>query len=147
MPTELAHLALHPHTHNCAHCEDPVNPVTPQNGGSITYRVSEKLDVEVFVHRYCANSWVQEFNLKLPKRINSLPELGEDPGSYADELRARLRQMEDSELLRYGLRAKYACSLESNDGAAPLETYVVQLQEARLEWGRRKRGTVIADSF
>jgi hypothetical protein len=144
---ELTHLALHPLTHNCAHCEDAANPVTPQNGGSIIYPISEKLDVEVFVHHYCANSWSQEFSVRVPARINGLPELSENPSGYEDELRARLGQMDDPELLRYGLIAKLSCTVESNDAAPPLETHVVQLREARLEWDRRKRGTVVADSF
>jgi hypothetical protein len=147
MSPELTHLALHPLTHNCAHCEASDNPVTTQNGGSIVYRVSEELDVEVFVHHDCANSWSQEFSLKLPSRINGLPELSEDPSGYEDELRARLRQMDDPELLRYGLIAKLSCTVESNDAAPPLETHMVQLREARAEWDRRKRDTVIADSF
>jgi hypothetical protein len=141
------HLALHPQTHVCGHCEDPANPVTPESGMSITYQVTENLDVEVFVHRFCANSWSREFSGKLPARIKSVPDTNEDVDIFVDELRARLANMSDAELLRYGSVARYACSREGNDGASPLEANLMQLEEARSEWNRRKRGTVLADSF
>ena len=141
------HLALHPRTHVCGHCEDSENPVTSESGVSITYHVSDNLDVEVFLHRFCANSWSREFSVKFPASVNSVPDVNEDVRTYVDELRARLSDMNDSELLRYGTGAKYACSREGDQGETPLEAYVVQLQEARTEWNRRKYGKVIADSF
>jgi hypothetical protein len=67
--------------------------------------------------------------------------------TYLGELRARLEVMGDPELLRYGIRAKYMCGLEANEGDLPLETYVVQLRESSAEWKRRHQASVIANSF
>jgi hypothetical protein len=53
-------------------------------------------------------------------------------------LRARLRKMDDEELRRYGRAAKSMCSPEANLGKPPRQTFVIQLQEARAEWDRRK---------
>jgi hypothetical protein len=53
-------------------------------------------------------------------------------------LRARLRNMSDAELLQFGRAARYMCSPKANMGKAPLDAFVVQLNEARAEWKRRK---------
>jgi len=59
-----------------------------------------------------------------------------------ESLRARLRKMSDAELLQFGRDARYMCSPKANMGKPPLEAFVVQLQEARVEWKRRTlRGT------
>jgi hypothetical protein len=63
------------------------------------------------------------------------------------ELRQRLRNMTDTELLRFGQAAKYMCSPEASFGHAPRRTYVVQLQEARAEWKRRKPEMPVTDSI
>jgi len=55
--------------------------------------------------------------------------------------RARLRKMNDVELRRYGRAAKSMCSPQANMGKPPRQTFVVQLQEARAEWDRRKAQT------
>ena len=55
-----------------------------------------------------------------------------------ESLRARLRKMNDQELRRYGLAAKSMRSPEANLGKPPRQTFVIQLQEARAEWDRRK---------
>jgi hypothetical protein len=55
-----------------------------------------------------------------------------------EELRARLRKMTDSELSRFGKAAKFMCSPGANLGKPPREAFVVQLEEARAEWRRRK---------
>jgi hypothetical protein len=54
-----------------------------------------------------------------------------------DELRARLRKMSDAELLAFGKAARYMCSPAANLGQPPREPFVIQLREARGEWGRR----------
>jgi hypothetical protein len=64
-----------------------------------------------------------------------------------EEVRSRIRKMDDPALLRYGIAAKYMCSPQANHGQPPRDAFVVQLREAREEWKRRKSGTVIADSF
>jgi hypothetical protein len=53
-------------------------------------------------------------------------------------LRARLRQMSDAELLRYGRAAKSMCSPDAYFAQAPRQTFVIQLAEARAELERRK---------
>jgi hypothetical protein len=53
-----------------------------------------------------------------------------------DELRAHLARMTDTELLEFGTAAKHMLSRQAHKGT-PLETYAVQLREAREEWMRR----------
>lgn len=54
-----------------------------------------------------------------------------------DELRQRLRKMDDAALLRWGRAGVFMCSPEANFGHPPRDCYVVQLAEARAEWKRR----------
>lgn len=54
-----------------------------------------------------------------------------------DELRARLRNMTDAELLAFGKSARNMCSRGANLGKPPREPFVIQLREAREEWKRR----------
>jgi hypothetical protein len=53
------------------------------------------------------------------------------------ELRARLQDMTEAELLQFGKAAKVMCSREANRHEAPREVFVIQLQEARAEWRKR----------
>lgn len=62
-------------------------------------------------------------------------------------LRARIAKMDDSVLLRFGLVSNYLCAAECALGETPTQAYALQLREARHEWHRRKRGTVIDHSF
>ena len=50
-----------------------------------------------------------------------------------NELRARLRKMTDEELVRFGKAARFICRDKS-----PRQAFVVQLEEARAEWRRRR---------
>jgi len=59
-------------------------------------------------------------------------------GVDLDQLRERLRRMTDEELLRICKAAKYMCSPEANLGKPPRKAFVIQLEEARSEWKRRK---------
>jgi hypothetical protein len=55
-----------------------------------------------------------------------------------DSLRARIREMNDAELLRFGQAARFLCSPGQNSGRQPREKFVIQLKkEARAEWRRR----------
>ena len=54
-----------------------------------------------------------------------------------DDLRARLRKMSDKKLREFGEAARYMTSPKANMGKPPLLDYVLQLQEATLEWRRR----------
>ena len=54
-----------------------------------------------------------------------------------DSVRARLAQMDDTALVRFGQAAAYMCSPRANLGKPPLASFVAQLQEARKEWRRR----------
>jgi hypothetical protein len=46
-------------------------------------------------------------------------------------------QMTDSELLRFGMVAKYRCAQEASAGDEKQEAFASQLNEARKEWNRR----------
>jgi hypothetical protein len=57
-----------------------------------------------------------------------------------EQLRARLRKMTDTELRLFGKAAKFMCSPRANLGNPPRECFVVQFEEARAEWRRKKQG-------
>jgi hypothetical protein len=59
-----------------------------------------------------------------------------------ESLRARLRKMTDQELRRFGLAAKSMCSPDAYFGQRPRQVFVVQLEEAKAEWQRRKATAV-----
>jgi hypothetical protein len=59
-----------------------------------------------------------------------------------DALRTRLRKMSDEELRKFGEAGKYMVSLNANMGKPPLPDFVLQLEEARAEWRRRKEPAV-----
>jgi hypothetical protein len=54
-----------------------------------------------------------------------------------DELRERLQKMSDAELRTFGQAAQRMVSPKANTGQPPPEV-VIQLDEARKEWKRRK---------
>jgi uncharacterized protein YjiS (DUF1127 family) len=54
-----------------------------------------------------------------------------------EQLRARLSQMSDDALRRFGASARYMCSPEANLGKPPRMAFSVQLAEAVAEWRRR----------
>ena len=54
-----------------------------------------------------------------------------------EELRARLRQMTDAELRRFGQAAHYMCSTHSSPDEASRNIFIIQLEECRAEWDRR----------
>jgi len=54
-----------------------------------------------------------------------------------ESLRARLRKMSDSELLRFGRAARSMCDPKTNLGQPPRQVFVIQMNEARAEWKRR----------
>jgi hypothetical protein len=55
--------------------------------------------------------------------------------------------MSDANLLRFGKAARNMCSPEANLGKPPRQVFVIQLDEARGEWQRRKEhsGTFLRD--
>jgi hypothetical protein len=55
-----------------------------------------------------------------------------------NQLRERLRKMNDADLLRFGNAARFMCSPQANSNEPPRESFVVQLKEAQAEWRRRK---------
>ena len=64
-------------------------------------------------------------------------------GIDLDELRARLRAMDDRMLRVWGAAAARMCTPEANLGAPAREVFVVQLREARaVSRGSRKLGSV-----
>ena len=54
-----------------------------------------------------------------------------------DELRARLRKMNDVKLCEFGRAARHMTTIRANLGKPPLQAYVIQLAEATSEWRRR----------
>jgi hypothetical protein len=52
------------------------------------------------------------------------------------QLRARLSQMSDDALRRFGASARYMCSPEANMGKPPRKALLVQVAEAVAEWRR-----------
>ena len=54
-----------------------------------------------------------------------------------EELRGRLRQMNDDELRRFGRDALYVTSPAANMGQKERESAVIQIDEARAELKRR----------
>jgi hypothetical protein len=56
-----------------------------------------------------------------------------------ESLRARLRRMSDTELIRFGRSARFMRSPKNNLGQAPRHVFVIQLNEARAEWKRRSQ--------
>jgi hypothetical protein len=54
-----------------------------------------------------------------------------------EELRTRLRVMPDEKLHQFGEAARYMCTPEANLHKLPLPIYVLQLEEATVEWRRR----------
>jgi hypothetical protein len=57
-----------------------------------------------------------------------------------DALRTRLRKMSDKELREFGKAARYMISPTANMGEPPLPAFVLQLEEARAEWRKRRKG-------
>jgi hypothetical protein len=55
-----------------------------------------------------------------------------------EALRTRLRKMSDEELRKFGTAARYMVSPTANMGKPPLPAFVLQLEEARAEWRRRR---------
>jgi hypothetical protein len=54
-----------------------------------------------------------------------------------EALRIRLRKMNDQELRRFALAAKFMSSPGENLGKPPRRAFVIQLEEARAEQERR----------
>jgi hypothetical protein len=55
-----------------------------------------------------------------------------------EEVQERLRKMSDEQLREFGLACVYMCSLKATCGKPPREAFVIQLEEARAEWKRRR---------
>jgi len=61
-------------------------------------------------------------------------------GSVSDtpaQITERIHRMPDPELLRFGESCRLMCSSEANFDKTPLESWLLQLQLVRDEWGRR----------
>jgi hypothetical protein len=56
-----------------------------------------------------------------------------------DALRTRLRKMSKEELRKFGKAARYMVSPTANMGKPPLPDFVLQLEDAQVEWRRRHR--------
>jgi hypothetical protein len=56
-----------------------------------------------------------------------------------EEVRERLRRMTDEQLREYGRACVHMCSPQANLGKPPREAFVVQLEEAKVEYRRRQK--------
>ncbi len=54
-----------------------------------------------------------------------------------ENLRKRLQDMSEEELIRFGEACRGMLTPQANLGRPPRELFVIQLQEARKEWRRR----------
>jgi hypothetical protein len=70
--------------------------------------------------------------------ISSVGFSGNDGEIDLESLRTRLRKMNNQELRRFGLAAKFMCSPGAG-GKPPRQVFVIQLEEAKAEWERRKK--------
>jgi len=71
-------------------------------------------------------------------------------GLDLDQLRERLKRFSDQELIRFGKASSYMCFPEAQPFGGknpPDPVFVVQLEEARDEWRRRKKADDAPDSF
>jgi hypothetical protein len=64
-----------------------------------------------------------------------------------EEYRARIRKMDDAQLLRQGQAARFMCSPGANQGHAPRECFVIHLEEYRADWRRRHPKLPLVDSI
>jgi hypothetical protein len=53
----------------CNHCEDFENPVTAENGISVSYPIGgpegAAADIDLYLHHECADAWSRDFNISL----------------------------------------------------------------------------------
>jgi CheY-like chemotaxis protein len=52
--------------HLCGHCENHDDPVTSENGLSVSYNAANDVQREVHLHHQCAGKWSQRLNVSLP---------------------------------------------------------------------------------
>ena len=73
--------------------------------------------------------------------MGDMSNLSRDPEIDLEELRARLRRMDDAELIRFGKAGAFLCSPAAQPFGGkypPRREFVIQLEAAREEWRRRK---------
>jgi hypothetical protein len=58
-----------------------------------------------------------------------------------------LSEMSDDDLLRFGMNAKYMCSQGAKLDKEELETFTLQLDEARKEWKKRFPKLPLSSTF
>jgi CheY-like chemotaxis protein len=52
--------------HLCGHCENRNNPVTSENGLSVSYNLANDIRSEVYLHHQCTSEWSQRFRVSPP---------------------------------------------------------------------------------
>ncbi|MGA2814187.1 MAG: hypothetical protein ABSG16_22545 [Candidatus Acidiferrum sp.] len=50
----------------CAQCQDALHPVTRENGRSLAFGASGRLQVELHLHHACIEAWSRDFEVPLP---------------------------------------------------------------------------------
>ena len=69
------------------------------------------------------------------------------PNRMVIAMRPPLRDMSDTELLRFGTVAKYMCSEKSALDEKQREAFSLQLHDARKEWARRFPSLPLSSTF
>ena len=60
-----------------------------------------------------------------------------------EDVRERLRKMTDAQLLGFGKAVASVCRFVPEVNETPRREFVIQLEEARAEWKRRKEQEVV----
>jgi CheY-like chemotaxis protein len=58
----------------CEHCEEHDDPVTADNGLSVSYNAENDVQRKVHLHRRCAGQWSQRSNVSLPNGATAVSE-------------------------------------------------------------------------
>jgi len=81
------------------------------------------------------------------KRIAPVTSVSEPGKAALGLIQRRVHMMTDSELLRFGLIAKFECSELQREAQLPSEILMAELEELRAEWKRRFPEMPLRDSF
>jgi hypothetical protein len=84
--------------------------------------------------------WCNPQNVRVivPSFPSTIPEIQIQQQIDVESLRERLRGMTDEQLLHFGKASRYMSSRYANMGKSPLQAFVIQLEEAKAEWRRRR---------
>ena len=70
--------------------------------------------------------------------MTDMSHLSQETSIDLEQLRERLRKMSDEALRHYAKCAVFLCTPEAYLEKPPREVFIIQAEEARAEWKRRK---------